>query len=88
MLTIDENEKTEHIKEYNQLFDNIKDDILNITSIPASLFENIDYNYTGIASKYNTGNNPCEKCPNNPKNNLHATGFCNCALLSLMNPIY
>lgn len=32
--------------------------------------------------------NPCENCPNNPKNNPHSSGFCNCALPSLMNPMY
>ena len=30
----------------------------------------------------------CENCPNNPTNNPHSSGFCNCALASLMNPIY
>ena len=33
-------------------------------------------------------NDPCANCPNNPMNNPHATGFCNCALPALMNPIY
>lgn len=33
-------------------------------------------------------NNPCEYCMNNPKNNKFATGFCNCALPALMNPMY
>jgi hypothetical protein len=37
--------------------------------------------------KFGTGN-PCEHCPNNPKNNPFSSGFCNCALPSLMNPMY
>lgn len=37
--------------------------------------------------QFGTGN-PCENCPNNPKNNPFSSGFCNCALPSLMNPIY
>lgn len=32
--------------------------------------------------------NPCENCPNNPLNNPNATGFCNCALPALCNPMY
>ena len=37
--------------------------------------------------RFGTGD-PYENCPNNPKNNPHSSGFCNCALASLMNPIY
>lgn len=33
-------------------------------------------------------NNPCEFCPNNPANNPYASGFCNCMLPYLNNPIY
>ena len=29
----------------------------------------------------------CEKCNNNPKNNPNATGFCNCILPLLEQPI-
>ena len=38
----------------------------------------------------NTGqyNDPCRFCPNNPLNNPHASGFCNCALPALCNPLY
>lgn len=32
--------------------------------------------------------NCCENCPNNPLNNPYASGFCNCALPSLTNPIW
>lgn len=31
---------------------------------------------------------PCANCPNNPMNNPHASGVCNCALPALCNPIY
>lgn len=33
-------------------------------------------------------NNPCANYPNNPVNNPHASGFCNCALPALCNPMY
>lgn len=33
------------------------------------------------------GTNPCEKCPNNPKNNPAASGICNCAAPYFANPI-
>lgn len=58
------------------------------SKIPASIFENIDPNSTGFGGKFNMGNNPCEHCPNNPKNNPHSSGFCNCALPALMNPMF
>lgn len=35
-----------------------------------------------------TPNDPCRNCPNNPTNNPHASGFCNCMLPYLNNPIY
>ena len=31
--------------------------------------------------------NPCDKCPNNPKNNPNASGMCCCALPYFANPI-
>ena len=31
---------------------------------------------------------PCANCSNNPINNPHASGMCNCALPALCNPIY
>ena len=31
---------------------------------------------------------PCAGCWNNPANNPHASGICNCALPALANPIY
>lgn len=58
------------------------------SKIPASIFENTNLNSTGFGGKYNMGNNPCEHCPNNPKNNPHSSGFCNCAAPALANPIY
>jgi hypothetical protein len=62
--------------------------IENISKVPVSAFENIDPNSTGFGGKYNMGNNPCEHCPNNPKNNPFSSGFCNCAIPALNNPIY
>ena len=32
--------------------------------------------------------NPCEHCNNNPVNNPYASGFCNCALPALANPMF
>ena len=78
----------EKIKQYEELIDKIKDDMVDITGIPASRFENIDPNSTVVGGKYNMGDNPCEHCPNNPKNNPASSGFCNCALPALLNPIY
>lgn len=75
-------------QQYKEFIDKIKDDMVNINGIPASKFENIDPNSTGFRGKYNIGNNPCEHCPNNPKNNPFSSGFCNCALPALSNPIY
>lgn len=31
--------------------------------------------------------NPCDKCPNNKKNNPNASGICNCSLPNFANPI-
>lgn len=83
---------------YKEFIDKIKDDMVNVSGIPASIFENTNPNYTGFENinpnstgfggKYNMGNNPCEHCPNNPKNNPHSSGFCNCALPALMNPMF
>lgn len=80
----------EQMTQYEGFIDKIKDDMvnINITGTPISTFENIDPNSTGFGGKYNMGNNPCEHCPNNPKNNPFSSGFCNCALPALSNPIY
>lgn len=75
-------------KEFKKFIDKIKDDMVNISGIPASIFENTNLNSTGFGGKYNMGNDPCEHCPNNPKNNPHSSGFCNCAAPALANPIY
>lgn len=32
--------------------------------------------------------NPCEYCPNNPKNNPLSSGYCHCTLPNLYNPLY
>ena len=52
--------------------------------------------YTGITNDnsiiYKITNlqnpNPCEYCPNNPKNNPLSSGFCNCVLPYKYNIIY
>jgi hypothetical protein len=76
----------EQVKQHEEFIDKIEDDIIN--DIPVSIFENTDPNSTGFGGKFNMGNNPCEHCPNNPKNNPFSSGFCNCALPALSNPIY
>lgn len=76
----------EQVKQHEEFIDKIEDDIINDISI--SIFENTDLNSTGFGGKFNMGNNPCEHCPNNPKNNPFSSGFCNCALPALSNPIY
>lgn len=78
----------EQIKQYEELIDKIKDDMVNITGIPASVFENIEPNSTVVGGNRNMDYNPCENCPNNPMNNPFSSGFCNCALPALYNPIY
>jgi hypothetical protein len=86
---LDINESTSlNYKEFKEFIDKTKDDMVNISGIPASIFENTNLNSTGFGGKYNMGNNPCEHCPNNPKNNPHSSGFCNCAAPALANPIY
>jgi hypothetical protein len=82
MLDISENEKR-----YKEFIDKIKEDMVNISGIPTATFETVDPN-TWYVGKYNTGNNPCEHCPNNPKNNPYSSGVCHCVLPSLYNPIY
>lgn len=77
----------EQIKQYEEFINKIEDDIININGIPTSKFENIEPNSTGFGGKYNMGDNPCEHCPNNPKNNPFSSGFCNCALPALTNII-
>ena len=37
--------------------------------VPVVIYEHKDHS-----------NDPCWNCPNNPKNNKFASGFCNCAL--------
>lgn len=80
------NDQDDEQVKHEEFIDKIEDDIIN--DIPVSIFENTDPNSTGFGGKYNTGNNPCENCPNNPKNNPFSSGFCNCALPTLSNPIY
>lgn len=82
------NQNDEQVKQYKEFINKIKDDMVNMTGIPASVFENINPNSTGFGGTHNMGYNPCEHCPNNPKNNPHSSGFCNCALPALSNPIY
>jgi len=37
---------------------------------------------------YKSYADPCENCPNNPKNNPNASGVCSCALPYLHNQMY
>lgn len=78
----------ENIKQYKEFIDKIKDDMVNTNGISTSTFENLNPNSTGFGGKYNMGNNPCDNCPNNPKNNPFSSGFCNCAIPALNNPMY
>lgn len=55
----------EQSKQYKEFIDKIKDDMVNTTGIPVSIFENTDPNSTGFGGKYNMGNNPCVNCPFN-----------------------
>lgn len=80
------NDQDDEQVKHEEFIDKIEDDIIN--DIPVSIFENTDPNSIGFGGKYNMGNNPCEHCPNNPKNNPFSSGFCNCALPTLSNPIY
>ena len=45
---------------------------------PINLPDWINNNYRNIDGYYD----PCYNCGNNPKNNPHASGFCNCSLPS------
>lgn len=80
------NDQDDEQVKHEEFIDKIEDDIIN--DIPISIFENTDLNSTRFEGKYNIGNNPCEHCPNNPKNNPFSSGLCNCALPALSNPIY
>lgn len=88
------------MKKINNLTDLVNEELFNeklemnlkhmeeISKIPISTFENINPNSTGFRGNHNMGYNPCEHCLNNPKNNPFSSGFCNCALPALYNPIY
>lgn len=71
------------IKEISDDIDFIKQKLFETTSVPNTFFKYNEY----PLHNYNISN-PCINCPNNPKNNPHLGGFCNCALPALMNPIY
>ena len=60
---------------------------LNFDNLPIS--SNIDKeNYLGMwGIPKKDKEHPCTNCKNNPKNNPHASGICNCALPALHNPI-
>lgn len=78
----------ENIPSLEEFIELNKTFIEELTKIPTSSFENIDPNSTGFGGNFNMGNNPCDRCPNNPKNNPHSSGFCNCAIPALTNPMY
>jgi hypothetical protein len=69
-----------------ELIENVKKQMYETTFVPKD-FMNERLLKDSFRPRFDTGN-PCENCPNNPKNNPHLGGFCNCALPSLMNPIY
>lgn len=79
-------DKDDEQVKHEEFIDKIENDIIN--DVPISIFENTDPNSTGFGGKFNMDNNPCEHCPNNLKNNPFSSGFCNCALPALSNPIY
>lgn len=45
-------------------------------------------NQSGFGMSGRVAYDPCRNCPNNPVNNPHASGFCNCALPAMYNTIY
>lgn len=50
--------------------------------------ENTQNMQNGIIIDNLQSSNPCEYCPNNPKNNPLSSGFCNCVLPYKYNIIY
>lgn len=79
-------ELNNNINEISELIETIKKQMYKTTFVPKDLMNEQllkDTFKPRFGSEY-----PCENCPNNPKNNPHSSGFCNCALPSLMNPIY
>ena len=79
-------ELNKSVNEIVELIENAKKQMYETTFVPKD-----SINEQLLKDSFKPGfdtYNPCEKCPNNPKNNPHATRFCNCALPSLMNPIY
>lgn len=80
------NELNNNINEIIELIETIKEQMYKTTFVPK---DRINEQLLRDTFKPGFGDgNPCENCPINPKNNPHSSGFCNCALPSLMNPIY
>lgn len=73
-------------KETLDFIEKTKQQMYETTFVPKDLM-NEQLLKDSFRPRFGTGN-PCENCPNNPKNNPHSSGFCNCALPSLMNPMY
>lgn len=51
------------------------------------IIEDDNFPYDSTQS-FTSHSDPCENCPNNPKNNPHASGICNCVLPYMNNTIY
>lgn len=79
-------ELNNNINEISELIETIKKQMYKTTFVPKDLMNEQLLKDT-FKPRFGTVD-PCENCPNNPKNNPHSSGFCNCALPSLMNPIY
>ena len=60
--------------------------VIDIDPLPEQ--EQWGYQYSpGTAIQPKPYVNPCIACSNNPQNNPLATGFCNCALPAMLNPV-
>lgn len=79
-------ELNNNINEISELIETIKKQMYKTTFVPKDLMNEQLLKDT-FKPRF-CSEDPCENCPNNPKNNPHSSGFCNCALPSLMNPIY
>lgn len=79
-------ELNKSVNEINELIENEKKQMYETTFVPKDLM-NEQLLKDSFKPRFGTGN-PCENCPNNPKNNPFSSGFCNCAIPALNNPMY